>query len=126
VQVVRDLLLHGPVKIAGKTHPDVCDYYVEISKRIERGHKSNVSEKNVSQAIRSPLLQVNGHILNHQCAIVCDVVHWGLLDYARKRAAWENNRQCSLIFCLVVFFCVTAYHSHECQKCQKYPSTGTL
>jgi hypothetical protein len=101
MQVVRDYLLHGPVDIVGVRYATVADYYFGISKRIQRGHWCNASLPSVKAVLGSPTLTFNGYLLNNQCAIICDIVHWGLSDYANKRAALKGGVQLevrSLVF----------------------------
>jgi hypothetical protein len=63
-----------------------------MSKRIQKGHACNVAPYEVSKAIKSPTLLADGLLLNQTLACVCDVVHWGLTDFALKfTAARVNN-----------------------------------
>lgn len=98
LQVVRDFLLHGPITIEGKKFPSLVMYYFGFFKKIQEGHHCNVNPKNVSQASMSPRLQLNCSLLNQHSACVCDVVHWGLSDYLKKRLAHENNMQAAVTF----------------------------
>jgi hypothetical protein len=85
------LLLHGEIQIEGKTYDCLAHYFFKISKEIQKGHSCNTSYRDVQGAISSPQLQVDGNLLNHLTAIVCDVVHWGLTDYVSKRTAQTRN-----------------------------------
>jgi hypothetical protein len=96
LQVVRDFLLHGPVTIKGKLYVHLCDYYFDLSKAIQVGNSCNVQKSTVSQMIRNPTLLLDGVLLNSPSAIACDVVHWGLKDYARWRTARQHNVQCKV------------------------------
>jgi hypothetical protein len=92
MQVVRDFLVYGPIYIKDKKYGNLCQYYFEVAKSTQQGHHCNLQVLSVSQAIRSPILLFNGLLLNQQQAVVCDVVHWGLTDYLRKRLAVDRNR----------------------------------
>jgi hypothetical protein len=93
MQIVRDYLLHGPIKVRGKKYAHLCEYFFEICKRVQVGHSCNTALTDVSKAIRNPALQLNGQLLNQSLAIVCDIVHWGLTDYANKRTAMKHKRE---------------------------------
>jgi hypothetical protein len=102
LQVVRYFLLHRPIHVQGREFGSLCQYYFEIDKSIQKGHHCNLQALKVSQAIRSPTLQFNGLLLNQQQAVVCDIVHWGLTDYLRKRLA-ENKNLCAEVSCPSLF-----------------------
>jgi hypothetical protein len=91
LQIVRDFLLHGPVTIAGVEYCSLAAYYVVVTKRIQKRHHCNVAELDVTKAIMSPTLLVNGLILNQTLACVCDAVHWGLTNFSLKRCARSNK-----------------------------------
>jgi hypothetical protein len=94
--VVRDYLLHGPIKVQGKTFKRVYLYYYEVCKHMQRGHWFNVPTSNIQDMIKSPTLIFDGYLLNNPCAVVCDIVHWAMTDYARKRPKWQANIACQV------------------------------
>jgi hypothetical protein len=90
--VVRDFLTYGPIKVGNKEYGSLTQYYLEIVKKIQKGHNCNVQTMTIFQSIMSPTLRVNGCLLNQGLAVVCDVVHWGLSDYLKKRLPHDNNQ----------------------------------
>jgi hypothetical protein len=94
--VVRDYLTHGPIKVQGRTFKRVYLYYFEICKQIQKGHWFNVSTTTLMEMLKSPTLLFDGYLLNTVCAVVCDIVHWGLTDYVRKRTKWQAKIACEV------------------------------
>jgi hypothetical protein len=87
LQVVREFLGFGPVKIHDNTFPTLSEYYVEVSKEIQQGSSANLSATTVKSLIQSPQVQTQHLCLNMAMACMCDVVHWALLDLVSKIAA---------------------------------------
>jgi hypothetical protein len=79
-------------------------YYLGIVTRIQQGHHCNLKPLSVTQTIRSPRLTFNGCLLSQMLAAVCDIVHWGLTDYAAKRLSHDNNKVAKVS---VLFACQT-------------------
>jgi hypothetical protein len=85
MQDVRSFLTYGTITVGGrKKIPHLCAYFVRLTKGLQVGHICNVAPAEVLKIIVSPELCANHQLLNVSLAFMCDVVHWGLCDLAKK------------------------------------------
>jgi hypothetical protein len=118
--VVRDFLLHGPIRILGEQYSSLCVFYVNrLTKRIQKGHACNVAAYEVSKAIKSPTLLADGLLLNQTLACVCDVVHWGLTDFALKFTAARVNNSPEEVCSALVNTSLSLYRCSASTSCSK-------
>jgi hypothetical protein len=84
MQDVRNFLTEPNITIAGKPTPTLCFFFSRLTKALQAGHICNVAPAEIVRIVLSPELGASHQLLNVSLAFVCDVVHWGLCDLARK------------------------------------------
>jgi hypothetical protein len=97
MQAVRDFLLHGPIKVQGKEYTHLVAYYVKQTKKSQKGHSCNVQVQSVAQIVASPRVALHHTLLNTVSACVCDAVHWGLVDLARRILTKDRDEEVVLL-----------------------------
>lgn len=112
--------MHGPIRIYGQQYSSLCDFYVNrFTKRIQKGHACNVAGYDVSKVILSPTLLADGLLLNQTLACVCDVVHWGLTDFALKFMAARVNNRAEEVCSALVNTSLSLYWCSASTSCSK-------
>jgi hypothetical protein len=84
MQDVRKFLTYGAITVEGNKIPSLCAYFVRLTKGLQAGHVINVAPPEIRRIILSPEISANHQLLNVSLAFMCDVVHWGLCDLAKK------------------------------------------